>query len=214
MTQELDRPLKVAQLLLERLLTDISGSGYPETVAKTLKKSFAEVTKAVSILTRFCDFAQLSPTTEAKPIDLCQLANKIIAVCADNAQRVNLELLTKGLDVVTDVPMAERELEYIFFVLVQNAIEAADPNKTEQLTISCEVSNKQIQLIFADTCRGIPTDQFKDVLQPFLRAQPDGKKTEFGLATVKHIVGMHGGSTFVKSKLGEGTTFYLTLPID
>ncbi len=199
MTGEIERPLKVTQLLLERLLKNVGGSVEPETVAKSLEKSLSEVNKAVSVLERFSDFAQLSPVTQAKPIDLYQFAKRIMAVCAGSASRVNLELVTEGLDVVSCVSMAERELEYVFLVLIQNAIGAAGHSKTERLTISCEMSDNHMRLTFADTCRSIPAEQLKNIFQPFFAAEPDGKETEFSLAIVNHIVNTCGGAIGVES---------------
>ena len=214
MTRELDRPLKVAQLLLERLLKDIAESSYPEAVAKTVRKSFSEVTEAVSVLMRFYDFARLQPAAEAKPIDLLRFAERIIAVCADSARRVNLELVTEGLDVVPRIRMVERHLEYIFFVLIQNAIDLADGSRIDHLTISCQIHHKQMRLTFADTCRGIPNQQLENIFQPFLAAQPNGRGVDIELAVVNHIAGICGGSIRVESEPGKGTAFCLTLPIE
>lgn len=214
MTREIERPLKVTQVLLERLLKEVGGSADPETVAKNLKKSLSEVNEAVSVLTKFSDFAQLSPDTQAKPIDLYRFAKRIMAVCAGSAGRVNLELVTEGLDVVSCISMAERELEYVFLVLIQNAIDAADRSKTERLTISCEMSDNHMRLTFADTCRSIPAEQLKNIFQPFFAAEPDGKETEFSLAIVNHIVNTCGGAIGVESTPDRGTTFRLTLPIE
>jgi len=214
MTQELERPLRVAQMLLERVLKDVGGASDPDQVARTLEKSFSEVTQAVSVLTRFCDYARLSPATHAKPIDLYQFTKRIMAVCAGSARNANMELVTEGLDVIPHVRIAERELEYIFFVLIQNAIDTADRSKTERLTISCEMSDNHLRLTFADTCRSIPAEQLKNIFQPFFVAQPDGKETEFSLAIVNHIVNTCGGVIGVESTPDRGTTFRLTLPIE
>lgn len=214
MTREIERPLKITQLLLQRLLKDIAGPPDPHRVAKTLEKSFTEVNEAVSVLTRFCDFARLSPAAQGKPIDLQRFAKRLMAVCAASAERVNLHLETKDLDVIPSIFIPETELEYVFLVLIQNAIDAADPDKPESLTICCEMSDKHIRLTFADTCRAIPPDRIKNIFQPFFTEHHESKEAEFSLAIVNHIVSTCGGAINVESTPPRGTTFHLTLPID
>ncbi|MHC4745377.1 MAG: sensor histidine kinase, partial [Planctomycetota bacterium] len=213
MTRQVERPLKVTQLLLERLLKEIDSATDSENIAKTLQKSLSEVNEAVSVLMRFSDFANLSAVTPGRPIDLQRFVRRVMAVCAESAKKVNLELVTEDLDVVPSVSIAESELEYVFLVLIQTAIEASDPDKPERLTISCEMSDKHLRLAFSDTCRAIPADQLKNVFQPFFSAHPDEKEVEFSLAVVSHIVNSAGGAITVESVANVGTAFHLTLPI-
>jgi len=214
MTREIERPLKITQLLLQRLLKDIAGPPDPHRIAKTLEKSFTEVNEAVSVLTRFCDFARLSSAAQSKPIDLQRFVKRVMAVCAASAERVNLHLETKDLDVVPSIFIPETELEYVFLILIQNAIDAADPDKPESLTICCEMSDKHIRLTFADTCRAIPPDRIKNIFQPFFTEHHESKEAGFSLAIVNHIVSTCGGAINVESTPPRGTTFHLTLPID
>lgn len=214
MTRQVERPLKITQLLLERLVKEIGSEADPESIAKALNKSLSEVNEAVSVVTRFSDFANLSAATQGRPIDLQRFVRRVIAVCAESAKRVDLELVTEDLDVVPSVSIAETELEYVFLVLIQTAIEASDPCKPERLTISCEMSDKHLRLAFWDTCRAIPADKLKNVFQPFFDARPNGKSSEFSLAVVSHIVNSAGGAITVESAAGKGTTFHLTLPVE
>jgi signal transduction histidine kinase len=62
-----------------------------------------------------------------------------------------------------------------------------------------------------DTGVGIPPDNMKKLFTPFFTTKPIGKGTGLGLAIIYGIVKMHRGQINVQSKVGEGTTFTITL---
>jgi signal transduction histidine kinase len=69
-----------------------------------------------------------------------------------------------------------------------------------------------------DTGRGIPQQDLEKVFNVYYRnsvadGQGAGKSSGIGLAIAKYLVELHGGKIWVESKLGEGSTFYFTLPI-
>jgi PAS domain S-box-containing protein len=211
--QQLDEPLNVARLLLERLLSDVAGCDGAEALTGSIKKSFAEVSKAVSILDRFHSCAQLSPTTRPEPVDLYAIVRRLIAVFAERARRSNLKIIVKGVDIVPCMAIATRELEQVFFILIQNAIEAANPSKDQQLTISCQIEDKLMRLAFADTCRAIAAEELEYIFDP-LSPRATGDNANLGLATIKRILPVYGGTIEVESEQGKGTTFYVTLPVE
>jgi len=74
----------------------------------------------------------------------------------------------------------------------------------------------QAQVEVADTGIGIPEEALPHLFEEFYRA-PNAKKTEvgtgLGLAIVKDLVERYGGRIQVKSTVGVGTTFTVTLPL-
>jgi len=105
-------------------------------------------------------------------------------------------------------------LEQVFFALVDNAIQAADGKKAYQLVISGILKAKHIELRFSDNCGGIAPEHLNKIFEPFFTTKPAGKATGLGLCIVEHVVSRAGGNVRVESKPGEGTTFYITLPIN
>ena len=69
---------------------------------------------------------------------------------------------------------------------------------------------KEIQIIFEDTGIGIPKDNLPRVFNPFFSTRPEG--TGLGLSITKNIVEQHEGKIEVKSRMGVGTKFIITLP--
>ena len=66
---------------------------------------------------------------------------------------------------------------------------------------------------FTDTGEGIPEENLSRIFEPFFTTKDVGKGTGLGLATSYGIIESHGGKIGVKSKVGEGTTFTIELPV-
>ncbi len=214
MAQKLDEPLAVTRLLLQRILTDLSGTSHDDTVASSLKKSMSEVSKATDIVKRFQSTAQVFNRITTKPIDLYQITKRILAVFAQSAQQANLAIAVKDVDVMLNLPIPAHQLEQVFFILVQNAINTSDTNKQQKLTISCHPGDEQVELRFSDTCGGIDKARLRHIFEPFFAAAPGTKQTGLGLTVAKQIVCDYGGDITAQSRPGQGTILSVTLPIE
>jgi len=212
MAQQLDEPLALTSLLLQRLCSDLSEPSVSQTVTESLKKSLSQVLMAIELLDRFRSIAQIPGRTIIAPVDIYQIAKRIVRVFGQSARRAGLKIVLKDMPFVPFMSMTARELEQIFFTLIQNAVDAADPDIKQKLVISGHCSEKQVELRFADTCGGIEPAKLQNVLEPFFVSEPGARKTGFGLAIAKQIVKAHGGDIVVESEPGRGTTFHVTLP--
>jgi signal transduction histidine kinase len=213
MAQQLDEPLAVTRLLLQRIASDLDSAHAPEAVNSGLEKSLSEVSKVVDIVDRFRSLAQVSGKAIFAPVDIYQIAKRVITVFAQNATRANLTMAVKDIHLVPLVSISSRELEQVFFILVQNAIDAADSAKKQRLTISCRMRDKEIELLFSDTCGGIQPDKLQHIFEPFFSAERDASRTGLSLAIAKQLVCNHGGAIVAESRPGQGTTFRVTLPV-
>ncbi|MFN2244970.1 MAG: sensor histidine kinase, partial [Anaerolineae bacterium] len=98
--------------------------------------------------------------------------------------------------------------------LIQNAIKFSKPGGT--ITIRIVEEETQIRAEVQDNGIGIPPDELDRIFVRFY--QVDGTTTRhfrgtgLGLAIVKQIVEAHGGQVGVHSKVGEGSTFFFTIP--
>jgi signal transduction histidine kinase len=96
--------------------------------------------------------------------------------------------------------------------IIINAAEAM--HGTGELTIATypALDRNSILIEFTDTGEGIPAENFSRIFEPFFTTKDVGKGTGLGLATSYGIIEDHGGKIFVRSKVGEGTTFTIELP--
>ncbi len=106
-------------------------------------------------------------------------------------------------------------LQQVLFNLVENAIKYG----RSEGTVTIDGRNNgagHVELWVQDNGPGIPTEARERVFERFYRVDRARSRetggTGLGLSIVKHIVQAHGGEVWVKSELGQGATFYFTLP--
>jgi two-component system NtrC family sensor kinase len=72
---------------------------------------------------------------------------------------------------------------------------------------------QHVMLEVTDNGEGITPENMEKIFNPFFTTKPEGKGVGLGLAVVYGIIETHGGEIDVRSKLGEGTTFTVILPL-
>jgi two-component system NtrC family sensor kinase len=104
------------------------------------------------------------------------------------------------------------QLRQVFLYLMINAVEAMPEGGTLTLRTRSE-SSTTVTIDVQDTGIGIPDENLGKLFTPFFTTKPIGKGTGLGLAIAYGIVKMHRGQIAVQSKVGQGTTFSVTLPV-
>lgn len=214
MAQQLDEPLAVTRLMLQRLAADLDGTSTEEEMLDGLKKGLSEISRAADIVDRFRSVADVPEQEIIAPVDIYQIAKRLMRVFAQSAKRTNLSIAVKDINFVPFMSMSSHELEQVFFILIQNAIDWADVGRRQMLTISCQAQGKKIELEFADTCGGIEPEKIQYLFEPFFVAQAGDRVTGLNLAIAKQIVCTHGGDISAENEPGQGTTFFVTLPVE
>jgi PAS domain S-box-containing protein len=207
---ELTQPLTVANLSLGNALAELEKTSCPDTVIEGLKDGLAELSQMTSIIDRFRNFARRSSDEIICEVEIKAVAERIFKLLSENARRAKVTLYLKDIDKLPPLHANPKDMEQLFFALVDNAIHAADGKKSHQLIISGNVKDKHIELQFADNCRGIAPENLDRLFEPFFTTSSTG--TGLGLCIVRDIVSRAGGNISVKSKLGKGSTFFVTLP--
>jgi signal transduction histidine kinase len=105
------------------------------------------------------------------------------------------------------------ELNQVWTNLIDNALDAMEPNGKGTLTIKTERDKEFVQVSIIDDGPGIPEDIRSRIFDPFFTTKEMGKGTGLGLEVVQRIVNQHNGSIKVNSKPGH-TEFIVCFPID
>ncbi len=208
---ELRNPLAVmnnAVYLLKTKLTSPqspAGDDDKNKIQKHLNTIEGEIAKSNSIIRDVLDFARHRALNLA-PQKVDDLVDKAI-------ERIQLPpgvSLKKDLGLQDlQVPLDEDEIRQVLVNLMENACQAMTSGGT--LTVGTKAHADQIEITIGDTGCGIPQEHLHKIFAPFFTTKSRG--TGLGLAVVKKIVERHEGQIEVKSKVGEGTTFHIKLPV-
>jgi cell cycle sensor histidine kinase DivJ len=131
------------------------------------------------------------------------------------ARENGVDLVTRAPEDLPDMTGDPRAFKQIVLNLVANAIKFTERGGT--VTVSASVEGPRLVLRVTDTGVGIAADDLKRIGDPFFQAgktyQRRHEGTGLGLSIVKSLVGLHAGEMTVQSKLDEGTTVTVALPL-
>jgi signal transduction histidine kinase len=101
----------------------------------------------------------------------------------------------------------------VFLNLVINAIDAMPKGGKLSIRISKKEKTDFLSIQICDTGCGIPNHLLNSIFNPFFTTKSTSKGTGLGLSVSKGIIEKHGGDIEVESKVNQGTTFTVHLPI-
>jgi cell cycle sensor histidine kinase DivJ len=127
-----------------------------------------------------------------------------------------IDLVTAAPDDLPQIVADQRAFKQIILNLVSNAIKFTERGGT--VTVSAHMERARLLLRVRDTGVGICADDLKRIGDPFFQAgktyQRRYEGTGLGLSIVKSLVALHGGEMSLDSKLDEGTTVTVALPLE
>jgi len=212
---ELNQPLTVIGLLLADVLGDLQKKRLPRlSIVQNLQDCLRECTVATEIINRLRSFAGRRHLDTGGEIDIHRIATQLSCALADEASRAGLRIVVKNTESIPKYRGDAAAVEQLFFVLVKNAIEAADGQAEHTLVIDGRAEGGQVKLEFGDDCRGIEPENLDKVFEPFFTTKPAGQSSGLGLTIAKRVVLNLGGDIRLESQPGKGTTFFVTLPIE
>jgi cell cycle sensor histidine kinase DivJ len=154
---------------------------------------------------------EISPEPFAPREALIHCCNLLALKARENA----IDLVTRAPDNLPVMTGDPRAFKQIVLNLVSNAIKFTERGGT--VTVSVSVEGLRLVLRVADTGVGIAAEDLKRIGAPFFQAgktyQRRHEGTGLGLSIVKSLVGLHGGEMTVQSKIDEGTTILVALPL-
>jgi PAS domain S-box-containing protein len=145
-------------------------------------------------------------------VSLEELVDRVLAAKSDLARKKEVALIKKAAANTPAIMGDAVRLERILLNLVNNAIDAMEQPgaitiKTERLESD---QGPMASIIVQDDGCGIPPENLEAIFKPFFTTKSAG--TGLGLAIIQKIVEEHRGKIAVKSEIGKGTTFHLTIP--
>jgi two-component system NtrC family sensor kinase len=199
--------------LIERKLVD--GSLKKDEIPKFrsyLEIMERETERCSTIVRNLLDFARQREPSLKPDVDINEVLEEALSLLAN---QISLQEITLGkkygqLPPIMADPM---QLRQVFLNIILNSCEAMHNGGI--LTVSTAFSNKRkktVRVEIADNGLGIDEKHLSKIFDPFFTSKEQG--TGLGLSVVYGIINSHHGTIQVKSKVGEGTTIVIKLPVE
>jgi len=178
-----------------------------------LARIAAQAQRAASIVRKLLTFARLQEP-ERRATDLNQLIRDTLDL---QAYRLRTSRVAVALDLAPDLPQPAvdaQQIQQVLVNLVVNAEQAmAAAGRPGQLAVATRSAGSAVEIRVNDNGCGIPSEHLDRVFDPFFTTKAPGEGTGLGLSVSYGIVRDHGGEIRIESRLGEGTTFIVLLPL-
>jgi PAS domain S-box-containing protein len=144
--------------------------------------------------------------------DICHSS---LAFIKSLASKKSIAVSYKNETAVPAIFADPRRLKQILVNLLSNAVKFTGERGTVTLHVTCDLKQEIIRFSVIDTGIGITAENLKRLFRPFvqvdsgLNRQQEG--TGLGLALVRRLVDLHGGSIEVESEVGQGSRFTVNL---
>ena len=208
---ELRTPLAILQTKLE-LFAEEHPAMDAETagLVSSLREQLDRLTALVRTLLEMSNLQSLSRTDQ---IALAPLVEEILTDLTPLAQKNNISLQQDCAEL--GMVGSDALIYRLVFNLVENGIKYNRLDGAVRVTLRREKQTAVLRV--ADTGPGIPADCRESIFQPFFRVDKSRSRemggVGLGLALVREIAVLHGGSVTVESSSENGTTFVVTLPL-
>lgn len=204
---EVNTPLAVissySQLLRKQLSPDDERHGLMDRI---IKQTF----RASEIVNNLLSFSRTN-ATDFIELDVHQVITETLALLEHQFKSSGVEI---DRDLAAEVPLAfgnPGKMQQVFLNLLLNARDAmANGGK---LKVRSRTAGSSLQVWVEDTGTGITQENIRKIYDPFFTTKERGKGTGLGLSVSYGIIQEHGGSIFVESQPGVGTTFRLEFPL-
>ena len=185
-------------------------------VFEKMEKNIERIKAVVNTLT---GLLKKSEKGKFEPLSLKLILEETLPLVQFQTYLDNLTGTEVDFNVPGNVPLIRGDLERlqeVFLNLFINAYHAMAGKRHRKIGVVAEIdvrNPKMVAVHFQDNGSGMPEDVMQRVFNYGFTTKPPGKGSGLGLYMCKYIIELHGGDITVQSKVGEGTTFTLTLPI-
>jgi light-regulated signal transduction histidine kinase (bacteriophytochrome) len=212
-SHDLRAPLRHIQGYVEMLSRDAQGtlSEKSERFLRTIAEATTEMATLIDDLLSFSRMARMG--METSRVDLNSIADEVRRTVSAETPGRNLEWhLSETPEVMGDPSMLRQVLVNLF----RNAVKYTRPRDPAVIEMK-HVGLNAGRAVFVVSDNGVGFDpryahKLFGVFQRLHRAE-EFEGTGIGLANVRRIIARHGGTTWAQGTLGEGASFYFTLPL-
>lgn len=208
---EINNPLTSISVYSEYLLKKAREEGAPADTVKRLHRIHQSAQRIFQFTQQLMAYARPSGD-EPTLVDIAEVFKKSLGFCEHVIRKANVTVVREYGESLPPVYGIEGQLEQVFVNLITNACHAMATKRGGHLTLRVEKGQEgTLTIQVMDDGQGIPSENVKDIFEPFYTTKSEGEGTGLGLSIVKNIITNHEGDISVWSRPGKGTTFTVTL---
>ncbi|WP_266365168.1 sensor histidine kinase [Tellurirhabdus rosea] len=209
-SHDLQSPLKTIENYL-KLFEAKYGEGLDENGHRIIDTTTAAAGRMRGLINDLLDFSRVGNSIEFETFQLDELVSEICDELQNDIAQTEATIDVPALPQLT----AHRiDMKRLFQNLITNALKYHKPGVAPEVKLSFRDEAGLYLFSISDNGIGIEKTYFDRIFLIFQRLHGRGEYpgTGIGLATCKKIVEIYGGKIWVESTVGEGSTFYFTLP--
>jgi len=207
---ELNNPL-TSVIGLSQLLLD---QDVPKEVKEDLETIYSEARRAAAIVKNLLTFAR-KHASERQLTQINSIMEDVLKLRAYEHRVNNIQVNTQFDPQLPQVMADHFQLQQVFLNLILNAEYAMiQAHSQGTLSITTERITGNIKITCKDDGMGISPENMKRLFNPFFTTKEVGKGTGLGLSICFGIITSHNGRIYADSKLGQGATFVIELPVN
>ncbi len=218
MSHELRTPLNAILGFSELIRDEVFGPVGTLRYVEYATDIYASGRHLLDLITAILDLSKIEAgklEIELNPIDLAPLLSQCLNLVRTRAEKQGLRLVETFAPSLPVLWADARAIRQIMINLLSNAVKFTPSGGT--ITVHLAMADPEwAEISIADTGIGIPDDQLDRVMKPFEQLDNSytrsGGGTGLGLALVKALAELHGGSVALISKVDQGTTVIVRLP--
>ena len=201
-------------MLLQRML---KADGVPPERLDEFRKYLSQVTNETTrvgrIVSDLLAFSRRSKPQHA-PADVNRIVKTTLSLVQHKMKLSNVEVDACLAGELPAVQCDTSQIQQVLLNLLLNAAEATQSKPERRVRVETVAAQGSVVLTVADNGEGISPENQAKIFDPFFTTKSEGKGVGLGLAVSYGIIEAHGGEIEVRSQVGEGTTFTVSLPIE
>ena len=176
----------------------------------------SQVTRISKIIRDLVDFSRPS-NYELEMTDINHVIREAVEITKVGTKAKDIVFETELSNDVPALPLIADQIQQVFVNILLNAVDAIAEKKKDsrvnKIAVKSIFTGDEVTLIFTDTGMGIKEENLNKVFEPFFTTKKEGKGTGLGLWVSYGIIKSFQGDIKIKSKVNQGTTFNIKLPV-
>jgi signal transduction histidine kinase len=205
---EIRNPLTSLKTFAQLMPEKYNDPEFRDTFSKIVE---GEIEKIDTLIGDLLDFSTEKKSARVNEFNIVKLVDETLDYIKGKVgpQKENIDVVRRYHENVINMSGDSTKLKQAFGIIIMNGYQAM--NGSGKLTVDIRKNAENVDVAISDTGEGIPHEDISKIFDPFVTTKEMG--VGLGLAITKRVIEDHEGKIYVRSRLSEGTTFTISLPV-